>query len=306
MKRFVAKRKVKVPRYKILYIIIIFSIVLIFVVNSFLKFSLKRINNKEFLNVLVGNSYGNIFDNYNFYNNKYNIFYKNIYGFDFYKSNFVMEEHNNLTEIIVDSLPLIYIYNTFQTDKYLNNYYSSYSINPVVTQASLILQEYLKKYNVNSIVEKNSVAKMLKDNNIDYSLSYRGSRILLEQAKKENNSLEYFFDLGISDDKKDLTTTSIDNFKYARILFIVGTDNSNYQYNQKLAINLNKLLEGFNKNLTRGISLRGGVGYHGVYNQDFSGNSLLIYVGGKENTIDEVNRSLKILAQVISDYLKGR
>ena len=42
-----------------------------------------------------------------------------------------------------------------------------------------------------------------------------------------------------------------------------------------------------------------------VDNQDFSANTLLIYVGGKENKIDEVNRSLYILAQAIYNYLKG-
>ena len=33
--------------------------------------------------------------------------------------------------------------------------------------------------------------------------------------------------------------------------------------------------------------------------------TLLIYIGGKDNTIEEVNRTLKVLAHVIKEYLEG-
>ena len=65
---------------------------------------------------------------------------------------------------------------------------------------------------------------------------------------------------------------------------------------------MGQILETINLLLSRGISLRGGVGYQGVYNQDFSSKGLLIQVGGINNTIDEVNRTMKILAQVIAIY----
>ena len=45
------------------------------------------------------------------------------------------------------------------------------------------------------------------------------------------------------------------------------------------------------------------MGYQGIYNQDFSDKVMLIQVGGKENTIDEVNRTLEILAEVLSEYM---
>ena len=49
--------------------------------------------------------------------------------------------------------------------------------------------------------------------------------------------------------------------------------------------------------------MRGGNGFHGVYNQDFSSKALRIFIGGKENTIDEVNRTLEVLAQVLEEYI---
>lgn len=293
MKRFITHKTIKVPRYKLLYIwgfIFVFLIIIINIsLNIFLKF-----NNQEILvDSIIDNSYGNIFYVNDTTNNK---FYKNIFGFPFSNESKVSGVMNN--EV------LIYLYNTFQTEKYVNPYYSSYSVNPVVTQANLILQEYLKNLNINSLVEKESVAKTLKDNNIDYSLSYKGSRILMEKAKNNNQSLEYFFDIDISGDKRDTTTYISDKECFAKILFIVGTDYDTYEENKRFATILNDKVISLNKNISRGISMRGGNGYHGVYNQDFSPKSLRIFIGGKENTIEEVNNSLKILAKAIALYIE--
>lgn len=303
MKRFITKRTIKIPRYKLFYKLFFFSIVIILFIELFCSFVFRYIDSDSFLSLVVRNSYGNILRDNKFYQKDF--FYKNVYGFNFFKDKDkdVVQEEQNISELVIDANPIVYIYNTFQTDKYYQDYYSSYSISPVITQASLILQEYLKEKGIKSFVETESVVKVLKENNLSYSLSYRGSRILLEKRKKENPSLEYFIDLGMSDDNYEATTTTIEKEAYARILFIVGTDNRDYEKNKEFAIYLHGKLESAYPNLSRGVSLRGGAGYHGVYNQDFSPNSLLIYVGGSENRLSEVNRSLKVLADILSQYI---
>lgn len=248
-------------------------------------------------NSLVNNAYGNIFNES--YSSMHYIL-KNSFGFPIVNSKKTINNYN-VTEFI--DKPLIYLYNTFQTDKYQNNYYSSYSINPVVVQANFIFKEYLTKEGFLVAIEEGSVAKVLKENNISYALSYRGSRILMENAKSNYPSLQYFFDIGLSDDGKDSTTFSSSGNNYARILFIVGTEYDNYE-NHEFAKAWNEKLDNLMPGLSRGISLRGGDGYHGIYNQDFSTKTLLIYVGGKENTIDEVNRSLKVLATSFKEYME--
>lgn len=294
MKRFITRKTIKVPRYKLLCFYIILIIVIMVFIKLTLNMFLKSLDQEKLTNSIINNSYGSIFEASN--NSKENRFYNNIFGFPF-SNEFKVSN-------TIDTEPVIYLYNTFQTDKYVNPYYSSYSINPVVTQGNLILQEYLKKLNINSLVEKESVAKTLKDNNIDYSLSYKGSRILMEKAKNNNQTLEYFFDIGLSEDKRDVTTYMGEKENFAKILFIVGTDYDTYEENKRFATILNDKLININKNITRGISMRGGNGFHGVYNQDFSSKALRIFIGGKENTIDEVNRSLKLLANVIALYIE--
>ena len=308
MKRFITKKIIKIPRYKLLYLISVFSIVLIIVVNILINGYLKKIDSAKFLNIIMGNATGNILKNYNIYQNNSNMFYKNIYGFNFNRNKPATNKVNNLKDIIIDAKELgeaeIYLYNTFQTDKYKNNYYNSYTVNPLVTEANLILKEYLKNYGLNAIVETKSVAKTLKENNLLYTESYKGSRILLEDMSKNNSSLQYFFDIQLSVKERQETTAVINNINYAKILFVIGTDNKNYKKNLDFANRLNVKLSDVNVLLSRGISLQGGAGYHGIYNQDFNTNTLLIQVGGKENTIDEVDRTLKVLAKVLATYIE--
>ena len=304
MKRFITLKRKSVPRYKLYYFVFIFLILIIFLFNFLINFLLNHVSGDSFLNVLVGNSFGNVTE-YQTSNLRREYLYRNSFGILFSNTLPVMEENHSLENIVnYDLTNVVYIYNTFQTDGYLSQLFNSYNTRSYVTQASFILSEYLKEWEIGSIVEEKSVVEVAKEENIPYTNSYAASRILLEQRVQENNSLKYFFDLQISDYERDATTVNINGVDYAKILFVVGTDNGNYQDNQEFAGKLNQLLESINPSLIRGVSLRGGTGYQGVYNQDFSGKALLIQVGGVYNTIDEVNRSMKVLAQVIATYIK--
>mgnify|MGYP006070228763 FL=1 len=305
MRQFISRKTVKVPRYKLYYFILVIAVFLIFFFNLFINFFLKHVSEEEFLNVLVGNSLGGV-TNYRFSNLSENYFYQNVFGFKLFQDQDVLKDHDSLEDVVMQDLnEVVYIYNTFQTDQYQSNYFNSYSIASYVTQASFILKEELEKLGVGAMVEKESVVEVLKENNIPYTNSYAGSRILLEQRVKEKSSLKYYFDLQLSDYDREETTMEIEGVSFAKILFVIGTDYGNYQENQKFATELNNLLESINPSLSRGISLRGGTGYHGVYNQDFSPHALLIQVGGVHNTIDEVNRSLEVLAKVLAKYILG-
>jgi len=163
MKRFIGKKVIKVPRYKLIYILTFFSICLIILFNIIFTLFLRNVNlDTNKLNT-TKYLYG-----LNSKNNIRSIFERNLYGYKLIKDKPVIENKTNFKDLVIDSEPLIYLYNTFQTDKYKNNYYNSYNINSFVTQASKILSEYLKNYNINSIVEDKSVAKTLKENNIPY------------------------------------------------------------------------------------------------------------------------------------------
>ena len=302
MRQFITHKKIKLPRYKLYYFILIGAVFIIFFLNLIVSFILNHDSTHGFTNVLINNSLGTDYNNVRLGEN---VIYYNTFGIPLLKDTVVSNTNYSLKEFYLNDLKeIVYLYNTFQTDQYLSNYFNSYSIASYVTQASFILSEYLKLENIGSIVETQSVVKIAKENNIPYTNSYAASRILLEENLAKTSSLKYFFDLQLSDYERNATTVLIDNEEYAKILFVVGTDYGNYKENKSFAIELNNLLEEINPSLSRGVSLRGGSGYQGVYNQDFSKYTLLIQVGGVNNTIDEVNRSLKVLAKVIATYIK--
>lgn len=299
MKKFIARKKIKVPRYKIYYFLLACSVFFVFILNIFVSLVLKSDMGNTFLQLLASNSLGGIINTWD--NASY--VYQNVFGLDKQKEETVSNNYDSIENVVVEeNKDIVYIYNTFQTDKYRSNYFNSYSVSSYVTQASFMLKEYLSSFNIGSIVEEESVVKVLKEQNIMYSNTYAASRILMEEASKNHPDLEMFFDLQVSDYEREATTVEINGENYAKILFVVGTDNGTYLENQEFATELNGILESINPALSRGVSLRGGVGYQGIYNQDFSSKVLLIQVGGINNTIDEVNRSMKILAEVIATY----
>jgi stage II sporulation protein P len=193
---------------------------------------------------------------------------------------------------------LIYIYNTHDSEEYKLDYSSEYSVIPNVKIASYVLQEYLKNNNIESYVELNSIKKILDDNNWIYKDSYKASRILLEK----NNTYEYYIDIHRDSSSYDKTTLNSDKV-YAKIMFIVGLENESYEYNLKLSSELSDMLNKKVNGISKGVLKKEGLGVNGVYNQDFSHNLIVIEIGGVDNNILEVSNSIKVLADVLSDYI---
>ncbi len=201
-------------------------------------------------------------------------------------------------------VPLVYIYNSHQEEKYQNKKTEPYNIDMTVYTASQMLKEYLEDLGIMTIVEDNNVANRLKELNLKYGSSYKVSREFMENASQNNPTLKYFIDLHRDSSKYENTTSTIDGIVYAKVLFVVGLDNPNYEPNLALVTRLRGKIEAYNPTLMRGIMKKSGKGVNGVYNQDFSPNTMLIEVGGQYNYIDEVNNTLKVLAPLIKELIE--
>lgn len=206
---------------------------------------------------------------------------------------------NPVTIDEIKSDPIVYIYNTHQTEEYNYIANDSYNIKPNVTVNNYILKEQLANSGINSIVEENNVMSVLNSNGWNYASSYKVSRMFMEDAKQKFPSLKYFVDLHRDSVSKKISTTTINNKSYARILFIIGLENSNYQANLDFTNRLNERFNSLYPNLSRGIYKKQGSGVNGIYNQDFSDRTILIEVGGEENTIEEVNNTMLAISNVL-------
>lgn len=201
--------------------------------------------------------------------------------------------------------PTIYIYNTHQTEEYKPTSYLEYSVNPNVLMASYILEEQLSKKGHVVLVEEESVSKLRTTLGLNYAGSYKVTRSMMENAKKNNPTLKYYIDLHRDSLTRDKTTLTVDGKSYAKILFIVGLENSNYQENLDFTNKISDLLNQKVKGLSKGIYKKEGPLVNGVYNQDFSNRVILIELGGNENTIDEVYRSLIVLGEVLDEVIRN-
>ena len=74
------------------------------------------------------------------------------------------EIKNNTTQVFYEEKidnPIVYIYNTHQTESYKYDKLNAYNIDYTVMFASYILQDYLYSLGINSIVETSSISKLL-------------------------------------------------------------------------------------------------------------------------------------------------
>ncbi len=201
--------------------------------------------------------------------------------------------------------PTVYIFNSHQTESYRSDFVEDFNINNTVYLASHILKEYLNDLGISAIVEENSIVDVLNTNGWKYGSSYKASRILLEEATKENPSLNFFIDLHRDAGSYERTMVEIDGQKYAKLMFVVGLKHENYAPNLELANALNERIVAFSPELSRGVLQKDNAGANGIYNQDFSPNMILIEVGGQYNYIAEVNNSLKVFADCLYDYFEA-
>lgn len=325
MKIFKAKRKKKKNIIKYFcFVLIIFISFFSMYKSLFNKYLKKKITNELFINYLLDYSRGEINKKSynNIFSNKFlNPYFLTNYNFNFFTdvqaNNEQSDEEYNYTELSlytshfedpnkdVIANPTIYIYNTHQLENYDASYLSSYDLEPNVLMASYLLKEELNDLGINTIVEENDITEFLRINAWKYSYSYKASRYYLDDAFKKNPTLNYFIDLHRDSVKRSYTTITINDKNYAKILFLIGTDNINYNENLNLANKVSELINSKYPGLSKGILKKGGKGVNGIYNQDFSPNCMLIEVGGVENTIDEVANTIDALSNVLYEIIRG-
>lgn len=287
----------------------------------------KNISNSEFVRLLLAEGNPNFTvqkkEKKNFLDSFFSLFHidlanpfqmiKSNYSYQDYADNSSDEEEQPTgSEYVEDPYPekevtepIVYLYNTHQLEEYKQENQESYNVTPNVMMLSYIVREKLNDKGIPTIVEENDVSAFLQANNWSYASSYKVTRLLMEDAKTKNPTLKYFIDLHRDSVSKSISTATINEKNYAKILFIIGLENPNYQENLTVTTTINNMLEEKYPGITRGIYKKEGKGVNGVYNQDFDKNTILFEVGGPENTIEEVLNTADAISTVLAEYIKG-
>ncbi len=143
----------------------------------------------------------------------------------------------------------------------------------------------------------------------NYNGSYVNSHQTVESILKEHPSIQIVFDLhrdGISDAKGVplKLSTNFNEQSVAKLMFVVGTDagglnHPDWKQNLRFAIGLQSHLSGICDTIMRPVNLR-----NERFNQHLSPAYIIVECGTNGNSLEEVSRSVQILALALQNYIK--
>ncbi|WML45431.1 stage II sporulation protein P [Neobacillus sp. PS3-40] len=219
------------------------------------------------------------------------------------------QEKNSASSPTVSSqVPLVYLYQThnlesFFTETKTNDSNEAFHETKNITLVGERLSQSLKKSGIKSIHDETNIMQILKQKKLPLRESYKVSREPLKDAVKKNKSIKMVFDLHRDTLKRSETTINLDGKDYPRIAFIVSKASFNYGVNLKFAELLHKYIEEKYPHLSRGVIVKDNPPNQNTYNQDLFGNSVLLEIGGTENTLDEEYRTVDVLSEIIKEIL---
>ena len=103
--------------------------------------------------------------------------------------------------------------------------------------------------------------------------------------------------------KKVTTLTAGDN-SYAKVAFVVGMEHANYKSNLAYAEKLHATLNGLVPGISRKIIHKEGAGVDGIYNQDLAPQTVLVELGGIDNTEEEITSTIAVLSEAVAKVLQ--
>lgn len=209
-------------------------------------------------------------------------------GLNYKKANKIIKKEEPVFNELQYDFPKVYIYNTHNREEYNGG---------TVIDAANKLKEELRNFNIDAIVETKDIVGEVKAKNLAYKDTYKITRELVNNKLSENIVL--YIDLHRDSVKREFTTAQVDGKSYAKMLFVVGAKHDTYKENYQVCDEINKYIKNNNNAFSRGILVR----KSSSFNQDLASNVILIELGSQDNTIEEVNNSIGILANALSSYI---
>ncbi len=172
-----------------------------------------------------------------------------------------------------------------------------------ITKVTERLASQLEERGIGALYDKTDITSILHEKGWTYAKSYDASRPIVQEALAKHDSLRYVFDIHRDSLPYDKTSFKSDGKTYASFLFVVGAEHKHYEKNLKLATELHHKLEERLPGISRGVITKEGPNSNGIYNQDLLENAVLIEVGGYDNDLKEMYRSIDLFAEVVADLV---
>jgi stage II sporulation protein P len=201
--------------------------------------------------------------------------------------------------------PAFLIYHTHNRESYFPELKegakdpSSKTVN--VTLVGKRLAASLEKLGMPAIHQTNDYPSTVQKFN--YAYSYKYSKQTVVEALKKHKELTYLFDIHRDSQKRGKTTVEINGKDYAKILFVIGERNPHWKENKAFALKLHEALNAKYPGISRGVLSKGPGTGNAEYNQSLSPGSLVVEMGGVDNTLEESYRTADALAGVMKELV---
>ncbi|MCG0277571.1 MAG: stage II sporulation protein P [Thermanaeromonas sp.] len=207
----------------------------------------------------------------------------------------------NINQLDKDSKhPLVAIYNTHNAESYAPSQGAEKlpGQNGGVVRVAAVLAETLTQDYGIPVVRSETIHDYP-----DFTLSYANSEKTVRRMLAENPSIQIVLDIHRDAGLKQPPVAYINNQEVAQILIVVGSnarlEHPNWRQNEAFAQKLAKIMDELYPGLCRGVRVQ-----QGRYNQHLHPRALLLEIGSSNNTLDQAQRSAKLLARVIAEALE--
>ncbi len=203
------------------------------------------------------------------------------------------EKNNTASEVTLNpgTGPVILIYHTHITESFLPTSRVLFTNNMDLTVCRLgkELAELLQiKYGFTVIHHRE-----IYDQPRQYA--YEKARPAIENLLNGREPINLVLDIHRDGVSRDSTTADLGEGPLGKILFVIGSNHPNFGTNLKFTLHLQRELEALVPGLSRGIRQQ-----NFVYNQDLHPYSLLVEIGGHENSLEEVMKTVPYLAEAVA------
>ncbi|QGP92485.1 Stage II sporulation protein P (SpoIIP) [Neomoorella glycerini] len=203
-------------------------------------------------------------------------------------------------EIASADNPLVAIYNTHNAESYQPSEGQAKfpGKNGGVSQVAAVLAETLSKDYGIPVVRSTTIHDYP-----DFTRSYANSEKTLKRMLAENPSVLVALDIHRNAGLPAPPVVEIAHQKVAQVLIIVGSnarlEHPNWRQNEAFAHQLAKKMDELYPGLCLGVRVQ-----EGRYNQHLLPRALLLEVGSDNNTLEEAERSARLIARVLAGVIE--
>ncbi len=187
--------------------------------------------------------------------------------------------------------PVILLYHTHATESFYptSGVYFSQNLDQTVVRLGDELARLLQESYGLPLIHDRSIYDLPRIQ------AYDKARPAVGKILGENTQVQLVVDLHRDGVAREITTTVLQGRETGKILLMVGTRYQGWETSYELALRLQQELEAVAPGLSRGIRRE-----NFVYNQDLHPRSMLIEIGGHENTLEESLLAVPYLAEALA------